>query len=102
MKTETDWPKIREMILHRDGRCLCCGAVMGLAPHHIKSRGSGGTDLETNIVTLCAFCHNAVHRGYIVPGRRIERSKAQRLKVPVYEGERMREYLSWLVEERYG
>jgi|GEM_PF-6361913 len=74
---------------------------MGLSPHHIKSRGSGGLDIETNVVTLCLTCHDAAHHGYLVPGRRIAESKARKLRLLMYQGERMRDYLRAIVEEKY-
>ena len=29
--------------------------------HHIKSRGAGGTDDHSNLIALCARCHNRIH-----------------------------------------
>jgi len=33
--------------------------------HHIDSRGSGGDDIPENLITLCTFHHDKVHRGQI-------------------------------------
>ena len=32
-----------------------------LAPHHIKTVGSGGGDVLGNLISLCAECHTRVH-----------------------------------------
>jgi len=99
--TDPDWKQIREIVLHRDGRCLNCGAVIGLDPHHIKSRGSGGTDDEENLITLCMWCHDQAHRGFVVVNRRMTRTKAEKNKIPVYWGDRLRLYFRGLVEQQY-
>ncbi len=31
--------------------------------HHIVFRSQGGTDVSTNLITLCADCHDALHAG---------------------------------------
>lgn len=33
--------------------------------HHIKSKGSGGDDIESNLIYLCYECHDKVHKGLI-------------------------------------
>lgn len=41
--------------------CLVCGR--GEAdPHHLKSRGAGGDDVEWNLIPLCRNCHTAIHK----------------------------------------
>jgi hypothetical protein len=40
----------------------------GLQPHHIFSRGMGGSsrlDVAINLTALCAICHRMVHDGHI-------------------------------------
>lgn len=37
----------------------CFGPVAG---HHIKSRGSGGDDIELNLLPLCQKHHSEVHQ----------------------------------------
>lgn len=39
--------------------CIVCGKS-GVG-HHVKSRGSGGDDVESNLMTLCVVCHREVH-----------------------------------------
>lgn len=43
--------------------CVACGAEPegGATLHHIKTRGSGGTDEDFNLISLCQIHHNEVH-----------------------------------------
>jgi hypothetical protein len=45
-------------ILARDGeRCVHCGAVDGLVPHHRMNRGMGGSkalEVPSNVLTMCS------------------------------------------------
>lgn len=58
----------REAILHRDNyTCQICGRKhVRLEVHHIIFRSQGGTDDETNLITLCEDCHSGIHDGTIV------------------------------------
>jgi len=41
-----------------DGRCGLCGNYNNhLEVHHLITRGSGGSDLHSNLVLLCSNCH---------------------------------------------
>lgn len=40
--------------------CLICGQKAD--PHHIKSRGAGGNDVDWNLIPLCRFHHTEVHK----------------------------------------
>lgn len=51
--------------------CEVCGEHQRTYPHHIKSRGAGGSDTMGNIVACCWFCHEKIHRGLI--GREVLR-----------------------------
>jgi hypothetical protein len=48
-------------------RCEHCGGkpTLLLHPHHIRSRGAGGDDVDENLLGLCSGCHDACHRGLI-------------------------------------
>ena len=61
------WSSRREAILNRDGyACQICGKKHArLEVHHIVFRSQGGTDDETNLITLCEDCHAGVHSGKI-------------------------------------
>jgi len=41
--------------------CALCGRTEGLEVHHIKSRGSGGSDEHHNLIRLCRWCHVKAH-----------------------------------------
>ena len=62
-KAKTDKAK-RERIKERDGyACVECGESHNLHVHHVVSRENGGTDDDTNLVTLCKLCHAKAHEG---------------------------------------
>lgn len=45
----------------RSRACDCCYKhTPCMEVHHVKTRGAGGTWRDT--VTLCLWCHNAIHR----------------------------------------
>ena len=53
-----------EQVLQRDGwRCQNCGSLTNLQVHHLKFRSRLGDDAESNLITLCASCHRAIHQG---------------------------------------
>ena len=55
--------RLRQQVLCRDGwRCQSCGTMSNLEVHHEKFRSRLGDDSETNLITLCSFCHAAKHR----------------------------------------
>lgn len=58
----------REAILNRDSYpCQCCGKKhVRLEVHHIIFRSLGGTDDESNLITLCEKCHKAIHDGILI------------------------------------
>ena len=56
-------------VLTRDGyRCQHCKGKTKdnrLEVHHIIFRSMGGSDEESNLITLCKTCHDALHRGEV-------------------------------------
>ncbi len=46
---------------YRTMACAACGNMVGVVGHHIKSRGSGGDDLASNLVPLCMLHHSEIH-----------------------------------------
>lgn len=58
----------REAVLHRDNyTCQICGKKHArLEVHHIIFRSQGGTNDESNLITLCEECHAGIHDGKIV------------------------------------
>jgi len=41
--------------------CEACFKPAMAWPHHIRSRGAGGTDEPENLLALCPKCHHAIH-----------------------------------------
>ena len=59
----TSYAKLQRQVLERDGwRCQVCGSMQSLQVHHLKFRSQSGGDEEQNLITLCAECHEQVHR----------------------------------------
>ena len=57
------YDNLRNQVLRRDRwRCQSCGAMFNLEVHHKEFRSQSGDDLERNLITLCAVCHDMVHR----------------------------------------
>jgi ATP-dependent DNA helicase RecQ len=55
---------LRQQVLRRDGwRCQLCGTMENLEVHHQQFRSQSGDDSEENLITVCAACHSALHRG---------------------------------------
>jgi 5-methylcytosine-specific restriction endonuclease McrA len=55
---------LRMKIMERDNwRCQFCGTRSDLQVHHIIYRSQGGADMEDNLITACAACHEAIHLG---------------------------------------
>ena len=61
----------KAMVLNRDNyTCQCCKGKhkdSKLEVHHIIYRSQGGSDEESNLITLCHTCHKALHDGKINP-----------------------------------
>ena len=38
--------------------CVACGTTSDLQHHHLVMRSEGGSDAETNLITLCTACHH--------------------------------------------
>ena len=41
--------------------CVACGIKENLHYHHLIPKIHGGSDEETNLITLCENCHGAYH-----------------------------------------
>jgi 5-methylcytosine-specific restriction endonuclease McrA len=59
----------KAMVLNRDNHtCQCCNGKhkdSKLEVHHIIYRSQGGSDEESNLITLCHTCHKDLHAGKI-------------------------------------
>ena len=42
-------------------RCVLCDSPRGLQIHHVIKRSQGGSNRPDNLITLCMWCHNAIH-----------------------------------------
>ena len=52
-------------VTQRDGgACVLCGDSRYIHLHHYISRGQGGNDCESNIVSVCPPCHRVLHGEY--------------------------------------
>jgi 5-methylcytosine-specific restriction endonuclease McrA len=55
--------ELHRQVLERDSwRCQFCGSMQNLHVHHLKFRSQSGDDVERNLITLCAECHEQMHR----------------------------------------
>ena len=60
---ETSYRELCCEVMQRDWwRCQTCGAREQLQIHHQRFKSEGGNDSEENLITLCAGCHDALHR----------------------------------------
>ena len=61
----------KAMVLNRDSyTCQCCKGKhkdSKLEVHHVVYRSQGGSDEESNLITLCHTCHKDLHDGKITP-----------------------------------
>jgi 5-methylcytosine-specific restriction endonuclease McrA len=57
------YDQLRKQVLQRDSwRCQLCGSRRNLQIHHKQLRSQQGSDNDSNLITLCAVCHEAQHR----------------------------------------
>lgn len=69
--TNYGFENTRAFVLNRDKyTCQCCKGKhkdSKLEVHHIIFRSQGGSDEESNLITLCHTCHKNLHSGKINP-----------------------------------
>lgn len=51
--SKTEWARLRQYIINRDGACVNCGYAGSMAPSHVLGKGAGGNDSPNNLVWLC-------------------------------------------------
>ena len=54
------------------GRCENCGIIGPVEPHHVFTKGIGGSgqvDIPENLIGLCRLCHSRFHNGRIPRGQ---------------------------------
>lgn len=54
----TQWRRIRQTVINRDGCCQLCGTEDNLSVDHIVPRSLGGTDNLDNLEVLCSSCNS--------------------------------------------
>jgi hypothetical protein len=58
--------ELHQQVLERDcWRCQMCCSMQHLQVHHLELRSHLGSDIEENLITLCADCHARIHQ---IPG----------------------------------
>jgi 5-methylcytosine-specific restriction endonuclease McrA len=65
----SQWRRIRQTVINRDGCCQRCGTEERLTVDHIVPRVLGGDDNLNNLQVLCSHCNSS--KG----GRFFERAK---------------------------
>jgi 5-methylcytosine-specific restriction endonuclease McrA len=53
----------KKLLKDKKGICFMCGKRGQTEHHHIKSKGSGGNDIESNLIEVCRICHTKIHSG---------------------------------------
>ena len=46
----------------KHNHCVACGTQNNLNQHHLVPRCLGGSDDESNLLTLCGLCHTKAHQ----------------------------------------
>jgi len=55
----------KKIIMERDGnKCVMCQSIELLEVHHVKTKLDGGSDMPSNLVTLCYSCHRQLHKEF--------------------------------------
>jgi 5-methylcytosine-specific restriction endonuclease McrA len=61
-------------LVRDDYTCQYCGIKdVPFQVHHMKQRKDGGTDIPSNLITLCSKCHSDHHSGLINANKEITR-----------------------------
>jgi hypothetical protein len=62
-----DGVRIRDKALlaemHQKAICEVCNRPRPVQVHHIRTKGSGGSDHRLNLLAVCTDCHSAIHFG---------------------------------------
>jgi 5-methylcytosine-specific restriction endonuclease McrA len=57
------YKQLCQRVMKRDGwQCQICGSRQNLQGHHKQLRSQQGSDDDLNLITLCAGCHEGLHR----------------------------------------
>jgi hypothetical protein len=67
--------------------CVACGVRDTLHHHHLTPRIEGGSDDDTNLITLCEGCHGRIHGRTFKHHRVLQRLGIEKAKLAgVYKG----------------
>ena len=55
----------KKLLKDKKKQCEICGKRGQTEKHHIKTKGSGGDDVESNLIEVCRICHRKIHDGKI-------------------------------------
>jgi 5-methylcytosine-specific restriction endonuclease McrA len=62
----SSYKNLCKQVMKRDGwKCQVCGSGRNLHVHHKQLRSQQGGDEESNLITLCAGCHEGLHHGHL-------------------------------------
>jgi 5-methylcytosine-specific restriction endonuclease McrA len=57
------YKQLCQRVMKRDAwQCQVCGSRQNLQVHHKQLRSQQGSDNDLNLITLCAGCHEGLHR----------------------------------------
>jgi 5-methylcytosine-specific restriction endonuclease McrA len=60
----SSYKQLCQQVIRRDRwKCQVCGSSQNLQVHHKQLRSQQGSDRDSNLITLCASCHEGQH-GY--------------------------------------
>lgn len=63
----TAYKELCSKVLTRDGyKCRVCKSRNNLSAHHVIFRSHQGSDVSSNMATVCIRCHDSIHRNDIV------------------------------------
>lgn len=62
--------KNKKLLNDKKGICQQCGKRTKTEKHHIKTKGSGGDDVEENLIEVCRVCHRLIHDGKMKPEKK--------------------------------
>ena len=51
----------KKLLRNKKKICEICGKYGQTEKHHIKTKGSGGDDVEENLIEVCRICHRKIH-----------------------------------------
>ena len=99
--TTNYWKSLKESVIHRDQKCMCCGLHENLEVHHLLYRGRGN-ELLDDLTCLCSSCHSKVHKYFPIRHWSVKhtRNKKPLKKLSSYETKRYNKNME-IMRRRY-